>query len=282
MPLLSQIKPLCLAYNFLLTASMAFGGSGWSNLALLERNRTASYHAPAFIWGSVLPPARTRQSDDSENLHTVQDGERSYGVNSVSLIEAGWHPEQLLFTHVWSTISPKRINNKLLDVHSFGLRFVLNCVERRLQVKVQAPHWTGPHSVMRRVTASRPGSHQESPCPFRHTELHSACLWNKWARWGKKLYLLVPDFTQPGWLLIWDCLSHFNFLLVFSQRDSTHTPYAELSMAKTELLTFKPLQVTPVQKQLLKKGICFKITFFVLKKRSKPLSFKLKKNAFAR
>lgn len=46
---------------------------------------------------------------------------------------------------------------------------------------------------------------------------------------------------------------------VFLRRQ--HIPYSELPIAKTELL------VIPVQKQVLKKGIQCKVTFFFLKER---------------
>lgn len=179
MPLLSQINLLCLANNILLTVSMAFGGSVWSSLALFERNsKTASYHAFALIWGSVLPSARTEQSDDSENSHTVWEGERSYGINSVLLIEVGRHPEELLCTDAWSTLPAQRINNKLLvDAYSFGLGFTSDCADVMSQASVQASHCTGPHCMMRSMGASLPGSWQESPSPFRHTGWGSDYLW---------------------------------------------------------------------------------------------------------
>lgn len=186
-----------------------------------KKQQNCSYHPFAFIWASVLPSARTEQSDDAENLHALREGERSYGINCFLLIEAGRHPEELLSTDVWFTVSSQRINNKL-PVHSFGLGFVSDCADVRLQVRVQASHCTGPHCVTRGVRASLPSSWQESPFPFRHARWDSAYLWNKWARSGKKLYLPVPDFIHPGWHLIWDCLSPFNFLSVFSQGDSTH------------------------------------------------------------
>lgn len=77
----------------------------------------------------------------------------------------------------------------------------------------------------------------------------------------RKETIYMSHISHPRWLLIWDCLSSFNFLSAFSERDSTHIPYSELSMAKSALPAFKPLQVIPVQKQLLKKGINFKIIF---------------------
>ena len=62
----------------------------------------------------------------------MQEGERSYGINSVLLIEVGRHPEGLLRTDAWSIVSSQRINNKLLvDIHSFGLGFVSHCVDAR-------------------------------------------------------------------------------------------------------------------------------------------------------
>lgn len=279
MPLLSQINLLGQANNILLTVSMAFGGSVWSSLALFERNsKTASYHAFALLWGSVLPSARTEQSDDSENSHTVGEGERTYGINSVLLIEVGRHPELLLCTDAWSTLPAQRINNKLLvDAYSFGLGFASDGADAMSQARVQL-HIAQVLTAWREAWGHPCQGPGKSHRPLSDTPMGQCLPVNKWARSGKKLYLPVPDFTYQGWLLIWECLSPFSFLTVFSQGDSTHIPYPELSMDKTELLTFKPLQVILVQKQLLKKGIRFKITFFLcLKKEVSHFLSNLKK-----
>lgn len=189
MPLLRHINPSGLANNFLLMASMAFGGSEWSSLAWFERNcsNTASYHAFALMWGSVLSHQPELSKVVIQKICTLCEEKGfmgitvSYWLRQVSIWRAVKH---------WCLVSSQSINNKLLvDVHTFGLGFVLDFMDKKLQMRVQASHCTDHHCMTRRVRASQPGSQQESPFPFRQAGWDSAYLWDKWLRSGKKLYL---------------------------------------------------------------------------------------------